>query len=158
MTPLPVTQTPSRTLPANFEIGIAELDAQHKRLHGLLERLRDAVGKHYGYATTAILDELAIETRIHFAVEESLMRMLSFPEVEIHVAEHQDPARPVGKVPQARTGLRGRRRPGRLHPAVAERPRRPLTTASSSTTSCVPASIPAPAPGHDKQAHRRDPR
>jgi hemerythrin len=89
MTPLPVTQTPSRTLPANFEIGIAELDAQHKRLHGLLERLRDAVGKHYGYATTAILDELAIETRIHFAVEESLMRMLSFPEVEIHVAEHQ---------------------------------------------------------------------
>jgi hemerythrin len=89
MTPLPVTQPTSRTLPANFEIGIAELDAQHKRLHGLLERLRDAVGKHYGYATTAILDELAIETRIHFAVEESLMRMLSFPEVEIHVAEHQ---------------------------------------------------------------------
>lgn len=89
MTPLSVTQPPSRTLPANFEIGIAELDAQHKRLHGLLERLRDAVGKHYGYATTAILDELAIETRIHFAVEESLMRMLSFPEVEIHVAEHQ---------------------------------------------------------------------
>ena len=89
MTPPPVTQTPSRTLPANFEIGIAELDAQHKRLHGLLERLRDAVGKHYGYATTAILDELTIETRIHFAVEESLMRMLSFPDVEAHVAEHQ---------------------------------------------------------------------
>ncbi len=89
MTPLSVTQPPSRTLPANFEIDIAELDAQHKRLHGLLERLRDAVGKHYGYATTAILDELAIETRIHFAVEESLMRMLSFPEVEVHVAEHQ---------------------------------------------------------------------
>jgi hemerythrin-like metal-binding protein len=84
-----VTQTSTRTLPANFEIGIAELDAQHKRLHGLLERLRDAVGKHYGYATTAILDELTIETRIHFAVEESLMRMLSFPDVEAHVTEHQ---------------------------------------------------------------------
>lgn len=86
---MPVTQAPAHTLPANFEIGIAELDAQHKRLHALLERLRDAVGKHYGYATNAILDELAIETRIHFAVEESLMRMLSFPEVEAHVAEHQ---------------------------------------------------------------------
>ena len=85
-----MTQAPAHTLPANFEIGIAELDAQHKRLHGLLERLRDAVGKHYGYATNAILDELAIETRIHFAVEESLMRMLSFPEVEAHVAEHQE--------------------------------------------------------------------
>ena len=84
-----MTKAPAHTLPANFEIGIAELDAQHTRLHGLLLRLRDAVGKHYGYATNAILDELAIETRIHFAVEESLMRMLSFPDVESHVVEHQ---------------------------------------------------------------------
>jgi hemerythrin len=82
--------THSHTLPANFEIGIAELDNQHKRLHALLLRLRDAVGKHYGFATNAILDELAIETRIHFAVEESLMRMLSFPDVESHVTEHQE--------------------------------------------------------------------
>ena len=85
-----MTTPPATLLPVNFEIGIAELDAQHKRLHGLLERLREAVGKHYGYATNAILDELAIETRIHFAVEESLMRMLSFPDVESHVAEHED--------------------------------------------------------------------
>ncbi len=85
-----MTTPPATLLPVNFEIGIAELDAQHKRLHGLLLRLRDAVGKHYGYATNAILDELAIETRIHFAVEESLMRMLSFPDVESHIAEHQD--------------------------------------------------------------------
>ncbi len=85
-----MTKPAAATLPANFEIGIAELDAQHKRLHGLLERLREAVGKHYGYATNAILDELAIETRIHFAVEESLMRMLSFPAVETHVGEHKD--------------------------------------------------------------------
>lgn len=80
--------TSANTLPANFEIGIAELDAQHKRLHALLVRLRDAVGKHYGYATNAILDELTIEARIHFAVEESLMRMLAFPDVDSHVAEH----------------------------------------------------------------------
>lgn len=85
-----MTTPPAANLPANFEIGIAELDAQHKRLHGLLLRLRDAVGKHYGYATNAILDELSIETRIHFAVEESLMRMLSYPAVEAHVAEHKD--------------------------------------------------------------------
>ena len=85
-----MTTPPATLLPVNFEIGIAELDAQHKRLHDLLLRLRDAVGKHYGYATNAILDELAIETRIHFAVEESLMRMLSFPDVESHIAEHQD--------------------------------------------------------------------
>ena len=85
-----MTPTSSKTLPANFEIGIAEIDSQHKRLHGLLLRLRDAVGKHYGYATEKILDELAIEARIHFAVEESLMRLLSFPGVDGHVAEHAD--------------------------------------------------------------------
>jgi hemerythrin len=88
--PATVNTPPSKTLPANFEIGIAELDAQHKRLHALLERLRVAVGKNYGYAANAILDELAIETRIHFAVEESLMRMLSFPAVETHVTEHKE--------------------------------------------------------------------
>ncbi|MBI5107263.1 MAG: hemerythrin domain-containing protein [Rhodocyclales bacterium] len=85
-----MTSPPATTLPVDFEIGIAELDAQHKRLHGLLERLREAVGKHYGFATIAILDELSIEARIHFAVEESLMRMLSFPEVGSHITEHEN--------------------------------------------------------------------
>ena len=86
--PRDVTTPSGKTLPANFEIGIAELDAQHKRLHALLERLRVAVGKHYGYATNAILDELSIETRIHFAVEESLMRILHYPDYERHKEEH----------------------------------------------------------------------
>ncbi len=82
----PPTKIP---LPENFEIGIAEIDLQHRRLHALLERLRESADKRYGFAANAILDELAIETRVHFAVEESLMRLLSFPETEDHVAEHR---------------------------------------------------------------------
>ena len=72
-----------------MEIGIAEIDLQHRQLNYLLERLRSSADKQYGYAANAILDELAIETRIHFAVEESLMRLLSYPGIEAHLAQHR---------------------------------------------------------------------
>ncbi|MDK9703036.1 MAG: hemerythrin family protein [Sulfuritalea sp.] len=72
-----------------LDIGIAELDLQHRHLLHLLERLRDSTDKRYGYAANAILEELAVETRIHFAVEESLMRLLAFPEIDIHLAQHR---------------------------------------------------------------------
>jgi len=72
-----------------FEIGIAEIDLQHRQLGHLLERLKESTEKQYGFAANAILAELAIETRIHFAVEESLMRLLSYPGAEAHIAEHR---------------------------------------------------------------------
>ena len=75
--------------PGELEIGIAEIDLQHRHLLYLLERLRSSTDKQYGYAANAILDELAIETRIHFAVEESLMRLLSYPGIDAHLAEHR---------------------------------------------------------------------
>lgn len=80
---------PKIPLPDDFEIGIAEIDLQHRRLRVLLERLKQSTDMRYGYAAKAILEELAIETRIHFAVEESLMRVLSFADTEAHVAEHR---------------------------------------------------------------------
>ena len=55
----------------------------------MLERLRDATDKRYGHATNVILAELHVQTRINFAVEESLMRLLSFPETSAHVSEHR---------------------------------------------------------------------
>ena len=72
-----------------FEIGIAEIDLQHRQLHELLSRLKNSTDPHYGYAANAILGELAIQTRIHFAVEESLMRLLAYPDTDAHVAEHR---------------------------------------------------------------------
>ena len=72
-----------------LDIGIAEIDFQHRELHVLLERLRTSTDKHYDYATNVILAELTIQTRIHFAVEESLMRLLSYPAVDAHIAEHR---------------------------------------------------------------------
>ena len=76
-------------IPVALDIGIAEIDSQHRQLHTLLERLKRSTDKRYGFAADAILAELVIETRIHFAVEESMMRLLSFPDAEAHVEEHR---------------------------------------------------------------------
>lgn len=76
-------------IPVALDIGIAEIDSQHRQLQTLLERLKQSTDKHYGLAADAILAELVIQTRIHFAVEESLMRLLSFPDTEDHVEEHR---------------------------------------------------------------------
>ena len=83
-----VTNEQNHQMPGEFEIGIAEIDLQHRQLYRLLERLKASADKQYGYAAAAILAELEIETRVHFAVEESLMRLLAYPDTEAHVAEH----------------------------------------------------------------------
>ena len=76
-------------IPVALDIGIAEIDSQHRQLQALLDRLKQSTDKCYGFAADAILAELVVQTRIHFAVEESLMRLLSFPDAEAHVEEHR---------------------------------------------------------------------
>jgi hemerythrin len=77
------------TVVTGFEIGIAEIDRQHRRLFDLLNQLRSWSGKGYEYAATIdTLNELADYTHTHFAVEESLMRMLRYPDIKAHIAEH----------------------------------------------------------------------
>ena len=83
-----VNTVPQQSASSELEIGIAEIDRQHCQLNSLLQRLRSSTDRQYGYAVNAILAELAIQTRVHFAVEESLMRLLSFPDTEAHVIEH----------------------------------------------------------------------
>jgi hemerythrin len=84
-----VTNNNLHEIPIALDIGIAEIDSQHRQLHALLQRLKQSTDKRYGFASDAILAELVIQTRIHFAVEESLMRLLSFPDTEDHVEEHR---------------------------------------------------------------------
>lgn len=75
-------------LPADMHIGIEELDLQHQGFLDLLMRLQEATDKRYGYAIATILTEITVQARIHFTVEETLMRMLGFPEADAHHAQH----------------------------------------------------------------------
>jgi hemerythrin len=73
-----------------FELGIAEIDAQHRELFGILAELEKNSGKDYSYeAARDALSQLTNYANIHFAIEESLMRMHGYPDIAAHVAEHQ---------------------------------------------------------------------
>lgn len=73
-----------------LSVGIEEIDNQHRILVDLLNELHRAIVEHRGSeAAHRILAELLEYTRIHFAVEESLMRILGYPDYEEHRHHHE---------------------------------------------------------------------
>lgn len=75
----------------SFNVGIQEVDEQHKVLVSLLNQLHTAILEHHGKTTSReILDRLAEYTRTHFLLEESLMRLTHYPGFDIHKQQHED--------------------------------------------------------------------
>jgi len=73
-----------------YSIGIPEIDEQHKTLFSLLERLSKAVSARQGSAACIeVLKELVEYTRIHFALEQSLMHLGHYPDYEEHCQLHR---------------------------------------------------------------------
>jgi len=73
-----------------LSVGIEEIDAQHKVLAELINKMHTAIqDRHGNQVVREILEELSDYTRIHFAVEESLMRILDYPGYEEHHEQHQ---------------------------------------------------------------------
>jgi hemerythrin len=75
---------------AALSVGIDEIDAQHQALIDLINEVRDAVVE--GLERERQLDalgRLAEYTKIHFAVEESLMRIFGYPDYERHKVQHE---------------------------------------------------------------------
>jgi hemerythrin len=71
-------------------VDIAELDAQHQQLFRLLDRLEEHVDLGADDPMTmAAVTALVEYANNHFFVEESLMRMLGYPDYEAHVADHE---------------------------------------------------------------------
>ena len=72
-----------------YSVGIPEIDAQHQTLAGCIALLETAVTTQQRWsAVHSALVRLADFVRIHFAVEESLLRIHRYPEFERHVREH----------------------------------------------------------------------
>lgn len=73
----------------DYSVGVEEIDAQHKELVRLLNSLHQAIHERHGSdACRRILDELTDYTRVHFAVEESLMRISGYPDFANHKKIH----------------------------------------------------------------------
>ncbi|MDO8890631.1 MAG: bacteriohemerythrin [Sulfurimicrobium sp.] len=74
----------------SLNIGIDEIDNQHKALVVLLNQLHVAIHEKQGTAACIeILDKLVEYTRVHFTVEESLMRILGYPDYAAHLEGHE---------------------------------------------------------------------
>ncbi|HOL65607.1 MAG TPA: bacteriohemerythrin [Accumulibacter sp.] len=74
-----------------YNLGITEIDDQHKGLVDLLNQLHQAIREHHGKATSRqILDRLVDYTRTHFLLEESLMRVTAYPGIEQHRRQHKE--------------------------------------------------------------------
>lgn len=74
----------------NYAIGDEEIDAQHRQLFVLLDRLYASVcSQDQAQAVERVAEELVAATREHFLHEEAFMRRVQYPRLEAHQAEHQ---------------------------------------------------------------------
>ena len=70
--------------------GIHEIDEQHKALFEVVERLDQAVSSEDKWsAVHYALVELENYVRVHFAVEEALMRLHGYPDLDAHIGAHR---------------------------------------------------------------------
>lgn len=73
----------------DLSVGIEEIDEQHKILVDLINRMHQAIHQRRGSEVVgSILEELGSYTKLHFTVEESLMRILNYPDYEAHKVQH----------------------------------------------------------------------
>ena len=77
-------------LSKDMEVGVVEIDAQHKelvdRLNAMVSMGHDAASKEEAQKTLNMLEEYIVK---HFADEEALQRKNKYPEYESHKKLHQ---------------------------------------------------------------------
>jgi hemerythrin len=75
---------------AEYAIGIQEIDSQHKTLIEFITEFEDAVaGKVHWNAVHPLIVRAREFVKFHFAVEESLMQIVNYPQLIPHRAEHR---------------------------------------------------------------------
>jgi hemerythrin len=74
----------------SLSVGIVEIDEQHKKLIGIINRLNDAMKAGKGKdALSQILSETADYTIYHFGTEEKYMQQFGYPGYQRHKIEHK---------------------------------------------------------------------
>jgi len=73
-----------------YSVGIASIDAQHKKLFAIAEELHEAMRTGQAKPVLSkILDRLVQYTASHFAHEESLMKTHAYPDFAAHQSAHE---------------------------------------------------------------------
>ncbi len=71
----------------SYSVGVEELDADHKRLFDIVNRV-DAAEKS-GRSVQWVLEELRNYAEHHFKAEEERMEAADYPDIEEHVRQHR---------------------------------------------------------------------
>ncbi len=72
-----------------LSVGVPSLDAEHKQLVALVNRLHDAMINGSGKAALhGVLQELVQYTQTHFKHEEELMSRTAYPQAAVHKLQH----------------------------------------------------------------------
>ncbi len=73
----------------NYEIGVSEVDNQHKKLFGIIEKMENALKEgRIDQEVGAIFKELVDYTKYHFKSEEEVMKKYGYPHLEKHKKLH----------------------------------------------------------------------
>ena len=79
-----------------YNIGVQEIDAQHRRLFSLADELHTAMNSGKGKDVMAtVFQNLINYTKTHFAAEERLMQRCNYPNYAAHKAQHDEMTRKV---------------------------------------------------------------
>ena len=74
----------------NLNIGILQIDVQHKNLVNMINQLYEAMSTGKGKEVVGkIVKEMAGYTITHFGTEEKLMQQHGYPELPQHKKEHE---------------------------------------------------------------------
>lgn len=88
--------------------GIDEIDGQHREIEEAAQAVVDAAAaKDKWHLVHYILVRLYELLRVHFAVEESVMRIVKFPEIEEHKRVHRELLQAVERLKASTLSPRG---------------------------------------------------
>ena len=74
----------------SYELGIPEIDHDHRQLVGIINELYEAMKQGHGYEiVNHTIDRLLDYVAQHFQNEESFMRVNNYPKQEEHEEEHR---------------------------------------------------------------------
>jgi hemerythrin-like metal-binding protein len=74
-----------------FNLGIHEIDDQHKRLVSIMNKICSALNKGFGDGAVGdALDEMADYAKTHFTLEEKYFDAFHYPKTEEHKAWHRE--------------------------------------------------------------------
>jgi hemerythrin len=73
-----------------YSVNVQEIDSQHRKLIGLINRMYDAMKDHRAQEVMGtVLTELVEYTEYHFTAEEQLLQHNGYPEYEEHKQVHE---------------------------------------------------------------------